>query len=69
MDCKINPRNIITNKFFKLLNTQNSSLIKKIGRQKKRFLKFRVLKKASTIKRLNTRKQKIFPNYGITIYL
>ena len=29
MDCKINPRNIITNKFFELLNKQNSGLIKK----------------------------------------
>ena len=27
MDCKINPRNIITNKFFELLNKQNSGLI------------------------------------------
>ena len=29
MDSKINPRNIINNKFFELLNKQNNSLIKK----------------------------------------
>ena len=29
MDCKINPRNIITNKFFELLNKQNNDLTKK----------------------------------------
>lgn len=42
MDCKINPRNITTNKFFELLNKQNNDLPKKNRKTEEKILEISV---------------------------